>query len=256
MLTALTHQPSPALQDCELTFLPHQKIDLALASRQHRDYCTMLKNCGAEIITLHDNLTLPDSVFVEDPVVVFDEIAIMTSMGVASRRRETAAIESFFRSYRQTQRICLPAKLEGGDVLQIGKTVYVGLSSRTNGQGIAALRRIMKPLGYQIIPVTVRGCLHLKTGCTALDTNTILAHPEWLDLSPFQNLEIIRIPVEEPFGANILPIHDTICMNRAFPKTEQLVRDLGYKVISTDISEFVKAEAGLTCMSVLFNMNP
>ncbi len=252
MLTVLTHLPSPALQDCELTFLKSSPIDITTASRQHQQYCKIIEKCGARVKTLTDNLSLPDSVFVEDPVVVFDEVAVLLSMGVASRRDETEALETFFQEFRPIQRISLPARIEGGDILKIDKTIYVGLSPRTNIEGLNSLKTIIEPYGYKITPVKVSGCLHLKTGCTALDNQTLIANPAWVDLAPFQNFKIVETLPEEPFGANVLPIHESLCMNTAFPKTEALIKSLGYRVVSTDISEFVKAEAGLTCMSVPF----
>ena len=135
---------------------------------------------------------------------------------------------------------------------RLGKKIYVGVSPRTNVAGIKELQHILKPYGYETIPVSLRGCLHLKTGCTALDEDTIIINPEWVDCAPFQKYKLINTLPEEPFGANILPIHNTICMNAAFPKTELLVKSLGYHVASTDISEFAKAEAGLTCMCIPF----
>lgn len=252
MLLALTHRPSPALQDCELTFLDSQPIDINNATLQHMAYCDMLRECGAQVATLDDNLSLPDSVFVEDPIIVFDEIAVLTSMGVASRRKESAVLEQFFGRYRVVERISLPARIEGGDVLKIGKRIFVGESARTNSEGIRALADIIEPLGYALTPVQVTGCLHLKTGCTALDEKTILINPEWVDVSPFKEFSVIETLPAEPFGANVLPVGDTLCMNGAFQRTINLVKGLGYKVLSVDISEFVKAEAGLTCMSVPF----
>lgn len=252
MLTVITHLPSPALQECELTFLDSKPIDIKKAQEEHKNYIAMIEQCGAKVITFDDNINLPDSVFVEDPIIVFDEIAILTSMGAESRRAESANVEKLFSKYRDIKKIDLPAKIEGGDVLQIGKHIFVGKSARTNSDGIRALRDILSPYGYDVTAVKVSGCLHLKTGCTALDESTLLINPEWVDTKAFQGFKLIVIPKEEPFAANILKINDTICMNKAFPKTIEIVKSLGYNVKSTDISEFVKAEAGLTCMSVLF----
>jgi len=252
MLNILTHVPSPSLQECELTFVESKPINIEKAAREHKNYCRVLEQCGARVITLDVNRLLPDSVFVEDPVVVFDEVAILTSMGVESRRREGSALEIFFRHYRDVKHISLPAKIEGGDVLKIGRSVFVGQSSRTNSAGIEALATIIEPLGYNVIPVRVNGCLHLKTGCTALDKESVVLNPQWVDVAPFQAYRLIETLPQEPFGANILPINDTICMNAAFPKTIDVIRSLGYNVITIDIAEFIKAEAGLTCMCVPF----
>ena len=252
MLSVITHLPSPSLEQCELTFLDTKPIDINKAQKEHQDYQKMIESCGAKVITLDENLALPDSVFVEDPIIVFDEIAVLTSMGVESRRKESATMETVFKKYRKIKKIELPAQIEGGDVLKIGKRIFVGKSARTNAQGIRALREIMTPYGYEVIAVKVSGCLHLKTGCTALDEKTLLINPAWVDSKVFSGFTQIIVPKEEPFGANILKINETICMNSAFVKTIELVKSLGYSVKSTDITEFVKAEAGLTCMSVPF----
>ena len=255
MLTVITHLPSPSLELCELTFVDQETIDIKKAQKEHEDYCAMLEECGAKVIIHDENISLPDSVFVEDPIIVFDEVAVLTSMGVESRRKESESMEKTFAKYREIKRINLPAKIEGGDVLKIGKRIFVGLGARTNQEGITALGNIIEPYGYEVISVAVPGCLHLKTGCTALDENTVLINPAWVDSIAFEGFTQINVPTQEPFGANILKINETICMNKAFPKTIDLVKSLGYRVKSTDITEFVKAEAGLTCMSVPFFHN-
>lgn len=251
-MKVVTHIPSPALEQCELTFLDSESIDIDKARAEHSAYCKVLEKCGAEVIILDENETLPDSVFVEDPIIVFDEVAVLTSMGVESRRKESQVMEKFFSSYRDVKRIELPAKIEGGDVLKIGKKVFVGLSPRTNEAGVDALRSIISVYGYEVKSVKVPGCLHLKTGCTALDEDTILINTEWIDESAFKDFIKVEVPTDEPFGANVLPIKNTLCMNAGFPKSAELVKSLGYNVVITDITEFVKAEAGLTCMSIPF----
>lgn len=253
MQSVITHLPSSTLEQCELTFMDSKPIDIKKAKKEHEDYRNMLESCGLNVIVMDENIDLPDSVFVEDPIIVFDEVAVMTSMGVESRRKESAAMQSMFSKYRKIEHIVLPAKIEGGDVLKIGKQIFVGKSSRTNADGIRALREILTPYGYEVTAVKVSGCLHLKTGCTALDDLTVLINPEWVDAKVFQGFKQIIIPKEEPFGANVLKINEIICMNTAFPKTIEIVKSLGYTVKTVDITEFVKAEAGLTCMSVPFN---
>lgn len=256
LLTALLHRPSPRLQECELTYLASQAIDFERAARQHRAYADMLRRCGVDVLVRSDNLHLPDSVFVEDTAVVFDELAIVTSMGAASRQAETEAVAGALQAYRETARIAPPATIEGGDVLCIGRQIYVGRSTRTNAGGLAALTALVAPYGYQVRPVPVSGCLHLKTGCTALDDRTVLINPEWVDPEPFGACEQIVIPRDEPFGANALKIGETICLHAGMPKTRALIARRGYRTEVTDISEFLKAEAGLTCMSLVFNRCP
>ncbi|MCB0193641.1 MAG: dimethylargininase [Anaerolineae bacterium] len=251
MLTAITHRPSPALSDCELTFISAQTIDHARAVQQHADYCHLLRRCGAKVIILDKNSDLPDSVFVEDTALVLDEIAIITTMGTESRRAETEVIATELSRFKSITRLRLPAQVEGGDILRIGHTLYVGHSTRTNSEGIKALAEIVEPYGYQVIDVEVMGCLHLKTGCTALDDHTVLLNPNWIDPQPFAAFDQIRVPETEPFAANILRIGPTIGIHSGFTQTQALIKQRGYTLAVTDISEFLKAEAGLTCMSLI-----
>jgi dimethylargininase len=252
VLTALTHTPSPQLNGCALTYLTPRPIDVERAIGQHREYCAMLRRCSAHVLTLAQNAGMPDSVFVEDTAVVLDAVAIITPMGVTSREKETEAVASALAPFRPVARIAPPAALEGGDVLRIGKRLYVGLSARTNRQGIAALDHIAGPHGYRVTPVAVQGCLHLKTGCTALDDETILINPDWVDPEPFTNFKTLVVPGEEPFGANILQVNGKICMHSGFAQTRRMLERLGYATEVADISEFLKAEAGMTCMSIIF----
>lgn len=253
MPIAITHRPSPRLPDCELTYLPSRAIDFEKAGRQHRSYGDVFRRCGVEVIVLDDNPHLPDSVFVEDTALVLDEVAIITPLGVSSRQAESGAVAAALQPYRPIARIPPPARIEGGDVLRIGRDLYVGLSTRTNTEGVAALEALAAPHGYTVSGVTVAGCLHLKTGCTALDEGTVLINPAWIDPAPFRAFDQFRVPPEEPFAANILKIDDVLCLHSGFKKTRRMIEQRGYRVAATDISEFLKAEAGLTCMSLVFN---
>jgi dimethylargininase len=255
MMIAVTHKPSPLLNNCELTFLPSQKIDLDKARIQHNNYCRMLSECGAEVITLDGNVSLPDSAFVEDTAIVLDEIAIVTPMGVSSRQEETELIEKELVKFHLVAKIKPPAKIEGGDVLQIGNNLYVGISSRTNVKGIEALNEIVKLFGYKVFVVKFRGSLHLKTACTALDDETVLINPEWIDSETFKHFKVICVPTDEPFAANILRIGETICIHSEFTKTIESIEKVSYNTKQVDISEFLKAEAGLTCLSLVFNIS-
>ena len=252
MLTAITHKPSANLANCELTFIGKDKIDFSKAVKQHNAYCIKLQKLGAKVITLEKNSHLPDSVFVEDAAIVLPEIAIITSLGVESRRGEIMAISDELSKFRSLERIKLPATIEGGDVLQIGNKLFVGQSTRTNNGGIDALRKIASDYGYEVIGVEVTGCLHLTTGCTALEDSTVLINPDWLDSDAFDGFEQIKVPSDEPFAGNILRVKNTILIHEGFEKTRGIIENRGYKVETINISEFLKAEAALTCMSIIF----
>jgi dimethylargininase len=252
MLTALTRAVSRSLGDCELTWHERQRIDVALASQQHDRYEEALRSLGVEVISLAEEPNLPDAVFVEDPLVVVDEVAIVARMGAHSRRPESESLETVISRYRPVRRLREPATLEGGDVMRIGRDIFVGLSTRTNCAGIEQLRIELEPLGYAIRPVEVRGCLHLKSACCSIDDGRILANSKLLDASGLSGYEIVEVPASEPSGANVLRIRDAVMMAHCYPGTAAILRDLGLSVVPVNISELMKAEAAITCSSVLF----
>jgi dimethylargininase len=196
---------------------------------------------------------LPDGVFVEDPAVVLDEIAVVTSP-VPSRRAERSAVEAALEPFRPLVRLPAEAHLEGGDVLRVGRTLYVGLSARTNVAGARALDDIVRPHGYTTVPIRVVGCLHLKTACCAVDDETVLVNRAWIDVSSLSGVRLMDVPAGEPFGANVLRLPGFVLVSAAFPATAEVVSCLGHQVVTLDVSELHKAESGLTCMSLLFDV--
>ncbi len=252
MLTALTHQPSPNINQCELTFLASAPIDPEVCRVQHKKYRAVLTELGLQVENLDDNVDLPDCAFIEDTAVVLDEIAIVTSMGADSRKEESKIIADKLARFRPVVQITPPAKIEGGDVLRIGNTLFVGISTRTNREGLSAIREIAGRFGYSVRQVRVDGCLHLKTACTAIDSNTVLLNSDWINAKEFDGYRQLEVPKEEPFAANILSMENSILIHNGFRKTMNLIEDAGYEVIGIDISEFLMAEAGLTCMSLIF----
>jgi dimethylargininase len=255
MLTAIVRTPASSLIDaCELTFIERTLMSMSVLKVQHLAYRQALAQAGAQVVTLEAISELPDSVFVEDTAVVLDELAIITRPGSDSRLPEPARLEPVMAQHRRIERIQAPGTLEGGDVLRVGRTLFVGLSVRTNKEGIAQLERFVQPFGYTVIPVNVPGSLHLKTACTCLDASTLLFNPDWVDAAPFQEFERIPVASGEAFAANVLPVGSSLLVNAAYPKTLELIRQhSSLFVIPVDISEFGKAEAGLTCMSLIFN---
>ncbi|MCC7250033.1 MAG: dimethylargininase [Lysobacter sp.] len=257
-IVAIVRRPAPTLaQRCELTFLEREAIDFDAAERQHAAYRDALAAAGARTIVLDAIASAPDSVFVEDAAVVLDEVAILANPGADSRRREPDFIAAPLSTHRRCiERIAAPGTLEGGDVLVVGDTLYVGLSGRSNREGLEQLASIARRYGYATVPVRVHGSLHLKTACTALDATTVLLNPAWVDATAFDAFERIETADDEPFAANVLPIGATLLANAAFPRTLVRVRAhaerAGFGVRAVDISEFGKAEAGLTCMSLVF----
>jgi dimethylargininase len=250
-MLALTHLPSPFLDQGQRTHVRRQTVDYDLALRQHADYCQMLRDCGANVETLDVNRDEPDSTFIEDTAIVLDEIAVLASMGAIARQKEPAGIEQVLRKYRTIEPILPPATLEGGDVLRVGRILLVGLSARTNGAGVHALESIVKCYGYHVLPVRVTGCLHLKTACTALPDGGLLVNPAWVDAEALKPFEQIPLPVEEPLAANTLFINSKVCMPAAYPLTADMLRRRGFDVRTVSLSEFAKVEGSVTCLSLI-----
>jgi dimethylargininase len=256
MLTAFTRAVSPRIAECELTFIDRQPIDLDRAVQQHHQYEEMLRSLGVGVLQIPADPQCPDSCFLEDTALLLDELAVLTRPGSAARRREVAGVAPVIRQHRDVAHIEAPATLEGGDVLRIGRDLFVGVTTRTTGAGIETLRKQVESFGYRVHPVTVPGALHLKSVCTAVDEHTILADATRVDLSPFAKHEVVQVPTEEWMAANVLLVNGTVCMHSGFRKTIGLLQRRGIEVRAVDISEFLKAEAGLTCMSLLFEIAP
>jgi len=256
MLTAITRAVSPDLGDCELTFLSRQQIDVARAIAQHEAYCARFEERGVRVLHLPAEENSPDALFVEDTALVLDELAVIARPGAASRRAETARVAEALSEYRPLQFIQSPATLEGGDVLRIGRTLFVGQSARTNPEGIAQLRQRLAPYDYRVQAVAVRGCLHLKTGCTFLGSNSLLINRDWVVGASFAGFELIDLPKTESFAANTLVIGGMVLLPDSFPQTHALLESRGFTVQTLDISELQKAEAGLSCLSLLFEVEP
>jgi dimethylargininase len=166
MLTAITRAVSPTINQCELSFRDRQFIDVRKAEEQHRQYEACLEALGARLISLPAEPELPDAVFVEDPAVVVEEVAVMARLGAESRRPEAQSLALVLQQFRPLRFMQAPATLEGGDVVRAGRTLFVGTSGRTNAAGVEQLASALRPFGYAVKPVEVRGCLHLKSACT------------------------------------------------------------------------------------------
>ena len=197
------------------------------------------------------NRTMPDCVFVEDTALVLDELAIMMSPGAESRRGEPAGIEPALKQFREVKRVSRPATIDGGDIVVAGKTIYIGESSRTNAAGIGAMGELLSAFGYAVVAVPVDGCLHLKSACSALGNGQFLVNREWIDVSPISG-ELVDVPSHEPWAGDVLVIGRQIIVSDAFPATIQCLADLGYECIPVSVSEFAKAEGGVTCLSLVF----
>lgn len=252
MLTAITRAVSPALANCELSFISRRPIDLELACAQHRAYAQLLEKLGARVISLPAEPVLPDSMFVEDPALVLEELAVVFPLGTDSRRPEAASLAAALSKFRKLAYVTLPGTLEGGDILRVGRKLFIGLTQRSNLEGHRQLASILAPHKYEVISVPVTGCLHLKSAVTSLGRETLLANRAWFDISLFSAYQWIDVDPAEPHAANALALGSTVIFPASFPRTRGRIEAAGFHVTALDISELQKAESGLTCSSLLF----
>jgi dimethylargininase len=252
MLIAITRPVSPSLAKCELTHLAREPIDVARATAQHAAYEDLLSSLGATVVRAPAAPLSPDAVFIEDMAVVLDEVAVITRPGAPTRRGETAAVAPVIADYRPALFMEHPATLDGGDVLRIGRTLYVGRSGRTNEAGIEQLRSLVTPFDYRVVPVDFKGCLHLKSAVTAVADGLLLLNPAWISEAAFPACETLPIDARESYGANALRIAGTVIYPSQFPRTRDLLVERGLRVASVDCSELAKAEGAVTCCSLIF----
>jgi dimethylargininase len=253
VLTALTRAVSPSLAACELTHLSRQPIDVDRASGQHAAYEAALQRLGAQVVRAAPAPDLPDAVFIEDTAVVLDEVAVLTRPGATPRRKEISGVAAALQAYRPLLRLDPPATLDGGDVLRLGRTLYVGFSSRSNPAGVAQLRELAGHYGYRVIPAPVERCLHLKSAVTAIGEHAVLLNPEWVTPALFPGLEILEVDPGEPGSANALWLDGTVIYPDHFPRTAQRLVQRGLRVLAVPCDELAKAEGGVTCCSLLLH---
>jgi dimethylargininase len=253
VLSAITRQVSPSINKCELTHLEREPIDFKTAKEQHEKYEGVLRSQGVKVISLSAEADLPDSVFVEDIAIVLDEIAIMTRPGADSRKPEIISITNALAPFRKLDHIKAPATLDGGDVLVIGKTIFIGLSSRSNTLALEQMRIILNPYDYVLQGVEISGCLHLKSAVTLVAEKTLLINPDWVGKSNFPGMDCIEIDRSEPFAANALLVGKSVIFPDFYPKTQQRLETAGIAVKPVDVRELAKAEGGVTCCSLIFN---
>lgn len=250
-LIALTRDVSSAIGSCELTHLERLPIDLEIARAQHAAYERRLEAAGCVVQRLDAGPDMPDSVFIEDMAVVFDEIAVIARPGASSRRAETPAVADAVARHRPVRRIDPPGTLDGGDVLTVGRTVFVGSSGRTNAAGIGQLRCALRPLGYDVREVDVRGCLHLKSAITAASAELLLVNRAWVPAADLSGFAYLEVHPDEPYGGNVLRLDDHVIQASSFPRTRERLEQRGIRVESVDLSELAKAEGAVTCCSIL-----
>lgn len=251
MVIAITREISPRFDECEITHIERTPIDLDLARAQHRAYTKTLQELGCELIELPAEENLPDSVFVEDTAFILPEVAVITRPGADSRKPETESIIRALAPLIDLVHVREPATVDGGDVLVVGKRIFVGLSTRSNREAIDQLNEMLGGYGYAMTGVALHGCLHLKSAVTRVDDQTLLINKNWLDAGHFDDFALIEVDPSEPSAANCLPIGESIIFPTAFPKTRARLEERGYKIAPVEVSELAKAEGAVTCCSLI-----
>lgn len=251
MVIAITRGVSPRFSECELTHLERTHIDLDLARLQHRVYLDALRELACDLIELPAEPGLPDSVFVEDTAFILPEVAVITRPGADSRRPEIESIIGVLKPLKELVLLREPGTLDGGDVLVLGKKIYIGLSTRSNQEAVNQLNQMLGRYGYSVTGVELRDCLHLKSAVSRVDDQTLLINKNWVDPACFEDFDLIEADPSEPCAANCLPVGESIIFPAAFPKTRAKLEERGYRVVTVDVSELAKAEGAVTCCSLI-----
>jgi dimethylargininase len=249
-MIAITRDVSASINDCELTHVTRIPIDVERAREQHRAYESCLAEAGCEVRRIPADDRYPDAVFIEDTAIVLDELAVLTRPGAESRRGEVDAVAEVLRDYRALARIDAPGTIDGGDVLQLDRAIYVGRTPRTNDRGIDNLREIVAPYGYSVTGIAVDGCLHLKSAVTRVGADVLLMNRDWVSPELFKDWRIID--VDEPAAANALLIGESVIFPEELTRTRRRLEAHGIGVLRpVPASELAKAEGGVTCCSLI-----
>ena len=229
----------------------HEPIQAPVAQEQHRAYVRALEGLGLQVEVLPADPRFPDSCFVEDCAVVAEGVGLVARLGADSRRGEEPAIAAALAPHARLETMSAPATLDGGDCLRLGKRWYVGRSQRTNAAGVARLRSVFAPLGFEVIEVRLHGVLHLKCVCSRLDDETMLLADGSIPPEFFRDVRILRVPADEAYAANCLSVRGTVLMPAGFPATRRVVEATGFRVVELDHSEIRKADGAMTCLSIV-----
>jgi dimethylargininase len=251
MTLAITRDVSPRFHECEITHIERTPIDYEVAREQHQGYVRALRDLGCIALELPAEADLPDSVFVEDTAVILPEAALLTRPGADSRKPETLSIARALAPYREIVRIEAPATLDGGDVLVVGKKIFVGMSTRSKPEAVRQMNQILGIFGYESIAIELGEVLHLKSAVTRVDDETLLINPKWVDKARFMNFRLIEVDANEPQAANCLPVNGAIIYPVAYPKTMSRLEAHGFTVKPVVMDEFTKAEGAVTCCSLI-----
>ena len=249
---AIVRKPCPEMTG-GLTSASLGRPDYTMALEQHRAYVDTLKFCGLEVKVLEADSRFPDSVFVEDVALCTPECAIVTNPGAPTRNGEKVEIRPVLNAfYKHVESIESPGTLDAGDVMMVGKHFYIGISERTNREGAGQLTGLLEAYGMSASLIPLKEMLHLKSGVSYLENNTLLVSGEFIPHPAFRNFQRIEVDPREAYAANSLWINDKVLVPKGFPLTREKIRRAGYETLLVDVSEFQKLDGGLSCLSLRF----
>ena len=220
---------------------------------QHQSYIDALTKCGLDVLVLEPCEEYPDSTFVEDVALITPKCAIITRPGAPSRRGEVHEIEFVLKQrFNNIEAIEAPGTIDGGDIMMVGGHYYIGLSERTNHEGAKQIIQILKKYGMSGSTISLKKVLHLKTSLSYLEKNNLVVTGECIDESSLVRYNQIEIPEKESYAANCIWVNETVIIPLGYRTTKQKIKNAGYKVVETDVSEFQKLDGGLSCLSLRY----
>ncbi len=250
-IRAIVREIPNTLERAIATRPPETPIHVGRAKEQHRTYVRALRDAGVKVRVLPADDRFPDCCFVEDCALVVERTALVTNIGIASRRGEEAAVADALENEAHLERMAAPATLDGGDCLVIGRRIYVGMFNRTNEEGVRRVREVFGPRGYTVVPVPLAGGLHLKSTCSYAGNGRILLAEKTIPAEVFCDVEILKVPEDEAYAANCVSLARKVLISDGFPATRRALEAAGLEAIALDTSEFRKADGALTCLSIL-----
>ena len=249
---AIARKPGPNFAQGITTAVNEESPKYETLVNQHKEYISTLKSIGLEVILLNALPDHPDAYFVEDTAVVATDVAVITNPGADARKGEEETIAPVLAQYRKTEKIRPPGTVDGGDILQVGKHFFIGVSERTNHEGAGQLSHILKRYGYTCTIVAVGEGLHFKSSVNYVGQNTLLVTEDFSENAQFEGYDTIVVDSIESYAANTLFINDHLLVPRGYPDTRKKLEMLNFKIIELDTSEVRKMDGGLTCMSLRF----
>ena len=229
------------------------KPDYSLACRQHDKYIEALTSCGLHVDILDANEAYPDSTFIEDVALLTSECAVITNPGALSRKgEEKDVVRIIEKHYKHVEFIREPGTIEAGDIMMAGSHYYIGLSERTNKEGVRQMTETLRKYGMDASTVELREVLHLKTGVAYLEHNNMVTAGEFISHPVFQEFNLLKVGGNEAYAANCIWVNETVIVPFGYPQTKNMIASFGYRIIDVDLSEFQKLDGGASCLSLRF----